>query len=494
MHGIEQRALASNLTIETLMQEAGKQCAAVVSSYVLKHALTKNAIVLAGRGNNGGDGYVTARYLLQMGFTVVVCQVFEADPDSPVRKERRRYEDAGGQSIDIDDIIPLFPTSGVIIDALFGTGFHGEVGKKGKELIAQANQSGLPIIAIDIPSGVNATTGQSGECVIQATITVALECAKTGYFLQNGYNYVGNVITCPIGLEPFIDPSEKLLQSIQQEDVAGFLPPIIRNRHKYQAGDVAAIAGSHGMAGAALLSSWAALKAGAGIVHLLHHDSYSAEFTGEPLEVVRVPYQNEKNTLATIKKAAACLIGPGLGKNSSLLNTVWPTCKKKKIVLDADALNWMAEKWPASKTFGPLPHAILTPHIGECNRLLACDTNEGVTAEFLNKIQTFVDQNDTHLILKGAPTFIFSAKSPVRLVLRGDPGMATAGSGDVLTGILAALLAQGVAPYEAMCLGVFLHCMAGEYAAKEECSYSMTATSILNHLADAFNELLRQLQ
>lgn len=355
-----------------------------------------------------------------------------------------------------------------------------------------ANNSQLPIIAVDIPSGVNATTGDVSGSAIYATLTATVEYPKIGFFLKKAYNYIGKLEICPIGLKPFSVESNMALKIVEKEDVRKLLPHIERTRHKYQAGHVVGLSGSHGMAGASLLASFAALKTGSGIVHLLHPDECTAEFTGLPLEVVRIPYK--KDALETIlqraHKASSCFIGPGLGKNDALYEAVFANFCQKPCVFDADALTWMAKKWPKGNGLGKLPQAILTPHLGELDRLLDIESTEGVTLELLNRCQEFAEAHSLHLVLKGAPTFMFSPNEKPCAVLEGDPGMATAGSGDVLTGILASFLAQKLSPIHAMHLGVYLHALAGHYAALDETSYSITASSIMNHLPIAFKDLL----
>ena len=483
MRQIEARALERGISHEMLMEEAGKKIAEHALSFVQKNALKTTAIVLAGKGNNGGDAYVAARHLLQLGFSVVVWQAFDVAPDSLLRKMKRRYEARGGKVQNLGDTVPYFPEEGIIIDGLFGTGFHGQIDSNTKNLIQKANQSRLPILSIDIPSGIDAASGAAAECAIIATETIAIECPKIGYFLQSAMCNIGRVVSYSIGLQEFVQ--EQILFAFEQKDATLLLPHIVRTRHKYQAGHVVGLAGSHGMAGAALLASWSSLHAGAGIVRLLHPEKHSCEFSGVPLEVVRVPYETEETVRHTVEKASALFIGPGLGSGTAILDSIWPECRPKKCVIDADAIHWMAKTGVKS-----LENAIITPHLGECAKLLGKERIECVTLELLNEVQAFAQKNTAHIILKGAPSFLFSPTGPIYTVLHGDPGMATAGSGDVLTGVLAGLLSQGLHPLEAMQLGVWLHSRAGELAASTHSSYSVTASAIMNHIGQAFKELL----
>ncbi len=489
MRQIEQRAIDAGVSVDSLMEEAGSRTADVIIDLVEANALAKSALIICGAGNNGGDGYVVARQLLSCGFSVVVFQQGALDPASLTKKQRRRYEARGGKVLEKF----ISPKDGVIVDALFGTGFHGRQKEETIELIQAINRAAVPVISVDVPSGLNAHNGSVEDVAVTATITCTMECPKTGFFLGEGWNHVGKVLSLPIGLsKPLLEFSPKL-SLLEEKDVLPLMPKIVRNRNKYTSGHVVGIAGSHGMAGAALMTSFAALRSGAGIVHLLHPDEYSLEFVGQPLEIVRVAYKKEDISLIKnwLDKAAGIFLGPGLGlgeRQDALLDAIWPSCQGKKMVLDADGLTWLAKT--KQRAFGPLPHAILTPHLGELLRFF--DQKEEVTLDFIQKVKEFVDSNQTNLILKGGPTFLFSHGKTPLVLMQGDPGMATAGAGDVLTGILTALLSQGLEADKAMLLGSYLHGLAGEKAARDETSYSMTATSLIAKLPEAFKLTVTQ--
>lgn len=490
MRQIEQNAIQAGTPVETLMELAGKQTAAAISTYIKERALSLRALIVTGTGNNGGDGYVVARYLMEDGFSVSVAQVGSLDSASLVKKQQRRYQARGGKVFDVDQTTFLLPYDGVIVDALFGTGFHGRQQPQTINIINAINASRLPVFAVDIPSGLNAQTGTVEDVAVKADITCTMEYPKLGFFLQSGWNHVGKVLSLPIGLESASQQIPCSLYAIEKKDVRPLLPPIVRSRHKYEAGHVVGLAGTHGMTGSALMASHAAMRSGAGIVHLLHPQEVSAECCGEPREVVRIAYAHENLELITawLAKATGAFIGPGLGTTpaqEALLKALWPSCKQKMVV-DADALTWLAKTFGTS--FGPLPQAILTPHLGELSRFFS--EKEPVTAALLKKCQKLVDDNQTHLILKGGPSFLFSHNTPPMVLMQGDPGMATAGSGDILTGILASLLAQGLEPDEAMILGSYLHARAGEIAAHNETSYCMMASSIIANLPAAFKEIV----
>jgi len=485
MRALEEKAEKSGVTREMLMEEAGKNIAEKIREFVESGSLARKAFIFAGRGNNGGDAYVVACYLHQAGYDTEVFQVHPIKIDSLCHKQSIRYENLGGRII---DRLPLSIHEGIVVDGIFGTGFQGALDEKTERIVDAINSWHIPVIAVDTPSGIHCQTGEVSTKAVQATITITVQCPKIGFFLQDAYNYVGKLISVAIGMGQFYDANHITLYSVDDAHVKQYLPKISRTRHKYQAGYVVGFAGASGMTGASILSSYAALKTGAGIVHLLHRKEQLLEFAAKPLEIVSIGYDSldEDAVKSRIEKASCIFLGPGLGTQETEQNIVhelWSALLNKKVVVDADALIF------AGKHMKPHPKAVLTPHLGELRHLIDCDISKGVTLEILEKCQAFVNQYTTHLVVKGAPTFLFSYDSPMHVVLRGDPGMATAGSGDVLTGMIAALMAQGLKADQAMRFGVWLHGYAGELAAIDETSYSLTAMSILEHIKDVYKVL-----
>jgi NAD(P)H-hydrate epimerase len=290
--------------------------------------------------------------------------------------------------------------------------------------------------------------------------------------------------------QEYIDIAESNMIMLTNEVVKPLLPPIIRNRHKYQRGLVVGLGGSPGMPGASVMSSMSALESGAGIVRLLHPKGMETELSASPAELIKIPFEhsmNETFLLEHLNKASATFIGPGIGRSpqtKDMLKKILPSLEKP-CVIDADALTLLAE------LDIPFPkQTILTPHKGELLRLLKVPAPDSLNLSFLKTCQEYADTKKVTLLFKGAPTFIFHPDEIVRVNPTGDPGMATAGSGDVLTGLLAALLAQGITPHEAACLGVYLHGLAGEFAAKDLTSYCMTASDLMNYFPDAFRTVM----
>lgn len=489
MASIEKKAYKNGFSESNFMEEAGKGIALAVGQFIVENKRSKDVVVLCGKGNNGGDAFVAARYLLMMDCNVHAIHMHPIKVCSPLcQKNYQRFIAEGGSSCQYESYEDLvFPQQGVVLDGLFGTGFHGDIEEPYASVIEVVNRSGLPIIAVDIPSGLNGDTGEVGGEAIIANETIYLELPKTGFFLENGWNHVGSLKQADFGLPAeYIEESEADFVMSTEEMMKPLLPPIVRNRHKYEAGLVVGLAGSPGMPGAAMLSSLAALRGGAGIVRLLHSDGMQGELAFSPYELIKIPYQEKdsKGILEELNKASAVFIGPGMGRTPEtrrLLKKVLPHVLKP-CVIDGDALTILAEDNIPFPQF-----AVLTPHKGEMLRLLKKKDKPSLNKKFLNTCRTYSEKNNVTLILKGGPSFIFHPGEEVVVNPTGDPGMATAGSGDVLTGLIAALLAQGLNLHSAALLGVYLHGLAGEKAVRARgVSYGLIASDIINYFQDAF--------
>lgn len=443
---------------EAYMEMAGRRVAEAVIAYIERHELPKQVTLLIGKGNNGGDAYAAGLWLIDEGYQVRAFAPFDQKSDLN-QKFRAKFQKKRGSFTEA--------LEGVLIDGLLGTGFKGKLDPKMNELIKEANESELPIIAIDIPSGLNGTSGEVGVRAIIASETVALGMAKIGFFIHQGWNYVGKIHVADFGL-----PDEKIAaaEAIAYLPQKLELPKMLRVRHKYEAGYVVGYAGSKDFVGAAKMAGYAALKAGAGIVRIFHKD----EIGQAPLELICSRW-NAKDWILALKKANAVFVGPGLGNSQKWLQKHLQEIKQP-CVIDADALQCGIE-YPEM--------AVLTPHRGEMLRLLGL--KKALKDEDLfSKVIRFCNQKKLYVILKGAPTFVFGPNHKPVIIPRGDPGMASAGMGDVLTGIVVALLAEGCGPYESAILGAALHAIAGELAAEELTSYSVTASDLFTYLPDAF--------
>ena len=469
------------------MLKAGQGIAERIATFIQERNLEKQVILLVGKGNNGGDAFTAGAFLKRKGHKVIAYSLFPCDAMSPLcQKQKEVFEKEGG-TLFFPKRASEIVCKGVVIDGLLGTGFQGALTPFLSSVIAHVNQSQNRIISIDIPSGVDGNTGNVDQVAIQAVETLFLGLPKVGFFIGDGYNHTGKLSFVDFGMKA--DDLQKVQSQfymLGEKEMPSCLPPIVRTRHKYSAGYVVAVAGSCGMSGAAALSCLAALRAGCGIIRLFHPMGMESELSNIPHEIVKTGYENENAPLlAEMVRAKAMLLGPGLGKERKRGTFLQSLIKKIKVptVIDADAL------FHLKGMFANLPFpAILTPHHKEMLNLLGKERFD----HMIDECQEFTDKNNLTLILKGAPTFIFEKGRKPLVVSRGDPGMATAGTGDVLTGIIAGLLSQNLQVRVASAFGVYLHARAGEHGAKTKSSYSLIASDLIAALPEVFKELIQE--
>jgi len=481
---LEELAYQQGSSASQFMQSAGVTVADVVTKVASAPVVT----LLVGKGNNGGDAYACGTELLSRGFDVVAVHPFPLESCSPLcQQEGKRFVVAGGKVDSPRDALASPTLRGVVVDGLFGTGLHGQVEGVAARLIELANQSGLKIIAIDIPSGLSGASGSTGGPTIRAHHTVYLELPVIGFFLGEGWESVGQLHRGRFGL-----PEALLAHAVGKFDLllpfaSPLLPQPKRRQHKYDAGYICAFAGSFGMAGAADLATLAALRSGAGIVRLFYQEEMFYELSTLAPEVIKEMWgwDRRERFLIEARRAKSLLLGPGIGRASSaekLLQWILKTTPLPSAI-DADALFWLAHcprlKLPAG--------SVLTPHHGEMMKLLRV-TEHLREEELWSACQKFAEKRETTLLLKGAPTLVFHPGRKPVLMPWGDPGMATAGSGDVLTGILAAMLAKGLPPQEAALRAAGLHALAGEAAASKLGSHSLIASDLIDNIATVLRE------
>lgn len=487
MDRIEKLAYDRGASEESFMNRAGAGVAEFAQNFIARHHLKPIITLLCGGGNNAGDAYAAGLLLHQGGFYVRALALSPFDKSSALcQLQSQRFVDGGGSIAYITDPSEIsFGASELLIDGILGTGFHGEVTGLYRAVIEEANASGIRILSIDIPSGIDGTTGAVGGIAIHADETLFLGLPKSGCFIGEAWNYTGKIGLFDFGLEAYcIEQAESDFELIDEKMMENYFPRLLRTRHKYQAGYVVGLGGSPGMPGAPLMSSFAALRAGAGIVRLLHPAGMESELAAAHYEVIRQGYKEEDalTILEAFARASSVFIGPGIGTSTEaleILKGVLPYVDKP-CVIDAEALTLVAHHHL------PLPpKTILTPHHGEMKRLLDVEGEISIH-DLLKQSRDYADRKKVTLVLKGSPTFIFHPGVKPHVCAHGDPGMATAGSGDVLTGIIAALLAQVKDPLHGAILGVELHARAGELAAEEFTSFCMIATDITEMLPRVF--------
>lgn len=485
MARIEKLAFEEGASGDAFMQKAATGIAQVINQYVLDHHLEKKITLVAGKGNNGGDAFCMALTLLEKGFEIEVYHLYPLEECSELCQ---KYGRALSEKIEIktpktaEDI--ELPQEGILVDGILGTGFKGEPTRELQLIFNHLNQTRVPLFAIDIPSGLNGDTGEVVKAAIIATHTIFLGLPKKGFFIREGWNHVGELIHVDFGLDhKYVSKAHVDFELLQENEIRPLFPKVIRNRHKYEAGFVVGISGSKGMMGASLLSGMAALRSGAGMVKLIHLEE---EFNNPSVypELIHKTISCDQVDLALeiMEKATAVYIGPGIGLEEGtirFLKALLPRINKP-CVIDADALTIIAQE----KLSFP-KETIITPHIGEMHRLLGKKPEDPF--EIYSLCQEYANHHQIIVLLKGGPSFIFRPNRVPEINPTGDPGMATAGSGDVLTGIIAGLLSQiGMNTESAATLGVYLHGRVGEIAAKKKSSYSVVASDLVKYLYKVF--------
>jgi hydroxyethylthiazole kinase-like uncharacterized protein yjeF len=450
--------------------------------------------VFAGLGNNGGDGLALARLLTEAGYDTEVFVVRFSDKHSDsFQINYDRFKNLGKQKLhDLKqgDDFPEIEEEDLVVDALFGSGLSRPVKGFPGEIIRRMNATPALKIAIDVPSGLFTDTpsaGAGGE-IFRADYTLTFQFPKLAFLFPENDAYVGSWHVLDIGLHPeYIRKVSVRNYYVMPQDAAIIRKPRRKFSHKGTYGHALLIAGSYGKMGAAVLAARAALRSGVGLLHVhIPQAGYAIMQTALPEAMLSIDrYENYFSDVPELAPYNAVGIGPGLGTmhQSQMALKLLLQQFKLPIVFDADALNILAQNktWLAF-----LPHySILTPHPKEFERLAGKWDND---FERLDKQRTFAVKNQVVVVLKGAHTSICTPKGDCYFNSTGNPGMATAGSGDVLTGILTALLAQGYGSVEAAVLGVYLHGLAGDIAARKQSQEALLAGDIVSSLGKAFKK------
>ena len=502
MARIETLAYSDGVNAEKYMLNAAIGVFQILIKLIKEKKLPKKITVIAGKGNNAGDALVVAKYLLKKGYDVKIFQLFPIDEASKLlKKQYDNFIKENGKVIFVKNIDDLaFEDGGeneneckkntFILDAILGTGFKGELTGFLLDVVNKINEKSkelnLKVISIDIPSGLNGNTGKATPIAIRSDITIYLGLAKIGFFINDGPNYIGNLIYVDFGLDEKYKRLAKIkLEYMDKINLKNLLPKIDKKRHKYEAGFVIGIAGSEGMYGAAKLSALAALRSGSGIVKMITQKEMPSSFY-ELVNLV-IDFENIDKILAIIAKADSVFVGPGLGRDETVEGFLFKILPKinKKTILDADSLFHLANNL---KMILP-KDSVLTPHKNEMKRLLKIEKEIG-DEELIEKTKKFSEEKNVIIVLKGYPTIIFHPKKDPLTILGGDPGLASAGTGDVLTGMIASFASQRLDLYNASVLAVNMHFKAAEIATKEKTSYSLIATDVIEYLPKAFKFVL----
>lgn len=479
-----------------LMENAGRATADVLLDnfgYVAKVA------VFAGGGNNGGDGFVISRHLISAGLDVDTYIL--SNPKSYRGDALTNYKalkNIGANIIELKNNLRKYKQAEVIVDAIFGTGLDREVSGFYKKVIEFINTQGVPTIAVDIPSGLDANSGQPLGTAVLADITVTFVLSKLGLSIYPGVEFAGEVYVADITTPKFLE-DEVPYELLTSETIEGILTPRYEDTHKGTYGHLFILAGSPGKSGAAALSALGAQRIGTGLVTVGAPKSLNpileqktTEAMTEPMPETNLetfgPVSIERALEIAAEKKTAIAIGPGISTTNETREFLYEIIRNSELpmVIDADAITLVADNPKIlQETKAPI---VLTPHPGEMSRLAKISTEE-VQADRINVARDFSTKFNCYLVLKGARSVISTPQGEIFINTTGNAGMASGGMGDILTGIIGGLLAQQIEPTNACKLGVFVHGLAGDIIAEQNGESGIIASDVANSVPKAIKEI-----
>lgn len=479
VRALDRLAIAGGIPADELMARAGSAALALLRT---RWPRARRVLVVCGPGNNGGDGYVLARRAHESGLGVSVIAVGGAPRAAAAQAARAACEARGipigaAHAFDASD-------ADVIVDALLGIGLDRDVSGEMRDVIEAVNSAGVPVLALDVPSGLNADSGAPTGAVVSAQATITFIALKLGLYTGAGRAYAGEIylddLQVPRATYAGAMPAARRLTV---ERVRALLPRRRADAHKGSFGHVLVVGGAPGMAGAARLVGEAAYRVGAGLVTVATHPDHAPTISVARPELIAHGVADGAQLRHLISRAGVLALGPGLGQGAwsrSLLAVALEA--NKPMIVDADALNLLARE-PAL-----CEHWVLTPHPGEAARLLGTST-AAVQADRPAALAALHERYGGTIVLKGSGTLICAGDGSIELCDRGNPGMASGGMGDVLTGVIAGLVAQGLSIYDAARLGVFLHAEAGDKAAAEG-AIGLLASDLFWHLRRCLTDMV----
>ena len=491
-----------------LMENAGAACARDIARFANEKFVDEvapqdavRACVVCGKGKNGGDGFVIARRLFEQGYAVKIV-LANGYPKAPDAIEM--YKKAQNLEIPIVNYSKgsslaagVIQASNIIIDCIFGIGFKGDIDEHLEEVFRCINTASGYKYSIDVPSGVNTDTGEIARLCVKADRTLAITTIKLAHVLRPANKYCGHVKVLEIGVSrEALDSVKPSFLSFENDDINRVLPVRNEMAHKNDFGHVLCVAGSVNMPGAACLSSKASLIAGAGLVTVAFPKSAYPSLAAHAPEVMLLPVEETEDgmisedalnkILKKLEKATVLVMGCGLGQSESVTKVVETLlfAAKCPIVLDADGLNAIAKNPNVLKEIeAPI---VVTPHPGEMARLCNVSVEE-VELSRVDVAKAFAEEYGVTVLLKGPATIVASKDTNTKFVNHtGNAGLAKGGSGDVLSGIIGGLLAQGLEPFDAASLGAYIHGYAGDFAAADNSKASMVASDLYNGIKKVY--------
>ena len=508
MRNIDQRATRDyGIPGIVLMENAGLQVVDFLES-TYPDLDEKKILLLCGKGNNGGDGLVAARHLHNRGYDIrVLLFARRADAKGESNTNLGILEKTGVEVLEVTDVrgwhefLPQLADYEMILDALLGTGAQGTVKGYLEEVIRDVNNAAATRVAVDIPSGLSADSNEIPGICVKADATVTFVCPKIPHVFLPAEEKIGEIYVADIGIpEEAIEAEEVRLNLVEAEELARYLPPRKVESHKGDYGHLLVIAGSKGKPGAARMVAEGAFRAGVGLVTVATPESVQAILAPQVMEMMTEPLPETREGTVSSKATARALklledkgvltLGPGLSTAAETQSFIreMVASARTPVVLDADGINAYAHA-PAALSGRARP-LILTPHPGEMSRLLGTTSTE-VQKNRLSVCRTFSTEHACYLVLKGYRTLISDPEGNIWVNPTGNPGMATAGSGDVLTGILSGFVAQGLPILHAILLGVYLHGLAADLCASARGELPLMARDIIAYLPDAMARLLK---
>jgi len=505
MKACDREAVESGkVTSESLMDKAGLGVFKVATR-LLGNPQGKSVVVLCGKGNNGGDGFAASYYLAQKGTRVKVYLI--GTPEEITGDARIFFDRIRQPSLDRSTVeITGFEESQInlnefdlVIDAVFGTGLSGEPKDAGQKAIDLMRRALAPVLSVDIPSGINSSNGAVYTAAPNADATVTMAHVKRGLIMNEGKDLSGKIYVADIGMPSdleILSKSDTFI--INCDDVRNLLPIRRAETYKHAVGKVFGLVGSVGMTGAGVMVGQAAMRAGAGSVVLGVPSELNPIFETKLTEVMTLPLPQTRDgslSLATLLQiqrnlewADVLVIGPGLSRNQETSQMLIKLLRGHagKTLIDADALAAIASQPEIlMETHADI---IMTPHHGEFSLLSRMSTEE-IAKNRVEVARRYAREHQVTLVLKGSPTVIAGKDGKVFVNVHGNPGMATAGMGDVLTGIISAMLGQKLDPVNAAIAGVYLHSVAGDIALESKGMYSLMATDVIESLPAAFRKI-----
>jgi len=521
---LDSETIAAGVPGEILMERAGYGAYKFLTNVAVPNA--ERFLIFAGKGNNAGDAFVIARYLIEAGKfveTILLTDAEEFKGDALLNFQRLSKISSQISSLQNEYTIKSFDWHGdVIIDGIFGTGISGEVKGIFRTAIQKIDDLNIPVFSLDIPSGLNCDTGEICGVAVKAKWTVTFALAKLGMLTDVGAQHCGRVEIIDIGIPADITDQfcgANNISALHSAEFVSCIPQKLLIDHKNKFGHLLIIAGSKGLTGAAILSAKTAISSGAGLVTLAVPASLNQLVVPEISSCMTLPVKDDgkgifvaaaaEEIIKSLHKFDAVALGPGIGTDEEtveFVSKIIPAiidenspCRRpvsrtsqcgiqklscKKLIIDADALNILAKDKNLMRRLNE--NVVITPHPGEFERLTGVKPDKSDSSR-IKAVNDFIKNTKLTLLLKGFHTVISNNNSQNTWInLSGNPGMATAGSGDVLTGIIGAFLAQGFTPEKAAVCGAYIHGISGDIAAANLSENSVTAEEIINYLGKAF--------